>query len=164
MRRKSVDWFLCVTGFSAPLQFCLISLLCFKKPSNYVWKAQINTIMQLQKERRLSNDRQLSNKEYNKQMHSFSKTTTKRRTYFGLVEKEWKQRCYNQTQSFRNARHKNDTELYSCSWGFKKKTSEIPKLTWSKQIVPGHLNISERCLLDLPENCILPFFTIKRCY
>ena len=149
---------------SSPILFDFFTLfqktqqLCRKE------KAQINTIMQLQKERRLSNDRQLSNKEYNKQMHSFSKTTTKRRTYFGLVEKEWKQRCYNQTQSFRNARHKNDTELSSCSWGFKKKTSEIPKLTWSKQIVPGHLNISERCPLDLPENCILPFFTIKRCY
>ena len=78
-------------------------------------------------------------------------TTTKQRAYLGLTEGEWKQRYYNHTQPFRNARHKNDTSLSSYLWELKKnKTSEIPKLTWSiLKIVPGCSNISKRCLLCL---------------
>ena len=32
--------------------------------------------------------------------------------------------------AFRNAKHKYDTALSSYFWELKKKTSEIPKLTW----------------------------------
>ena len=79
-------------------------------------------------------------------------TTTKERAYLGLVGGEWKQRYYNHKRSFRNARHKNDTALSSYLWELKKKTSEIPKLTWSiLKIVPGYSNISKRCLLCLHE-------------
>ena len=74
------------------------------------------------------------------------------RAYLGLAEGEWKQRYYNHTQSFRNARHKNDTALSSNLWELKKKTGKIPKLTWSiLKIVPGHSNISKQCLLCLHE-------------
>ena len=38
-------------------------------------------------------------------------TTTEQRAYLGLAEGEWKQRYYNHTRSFKNARHKNDTTL-----------------------------------------------------
>ena len=61
--------------------------------------------------------------------YTVSPTTTKQRVYLGLAEGEWKQGYYNHTQSFRNARHKNDAAPSSYLWEFKKKTSEIPKLT-----------------------------------
>ena len=81
-----------------------------------------------------------------------SATTTKQRAYLGLVDGDWKQRYYNHTQSFRNARYKNNTSHIIYLWELKKKTSEIPKLTWSiPKIDPGYLNILKRCLLCLHE-------------
>ena len=79
-------------------------------------------------------------------------TTTKQRAYLRLAEGEWKQRYYNHTQSFGNAKHMNHTALFSYLWELKKKTSELPKLTWSVlKIVPGYSNISKRCLSCLHE-------------
>ena len=79
-------------------------------------------------------------------------TTTKQRAYLGLAEGEWKQRYYNHTQSFRNARRKNDRALSSDLWELKKKTSEIPKLTWPLlKTVAGYSYISKRCLSCLHE-------------
>ena len=86
-------------------------------------------------------------------MHSFPTAVTKQRAYNGIGEGQWKQRYYNHTQSFRKARHNNDAALSSCLWELKKKTSEIPKLTWSiLKTVPGYSNISKQCLLCLHEN------------
>ena len=58
-------------------------------------------------------------------------TTTKQRSYLGLAEGECKQRYHNHKQSFRNARHQNDKALSDYLWELKKKTSGVPKLTWS---------------------------------
>ena len=86
-------------------------------------------------------------------------TTTKQRAYLGLAEGEWKQRYYNHTQSFRNAKQRNDTAHSSYLWELKKKISEIPKLTWSiVKIVPKYSNISKRCLLCLHEKLYALFF------
>ena len=66
---------------------------------------------------------------------------------------------YNHAQSFRNTRHESDTALSSYLWELKKKTIEIPKLTWSiLKIVPGYLNISKRCLLCLHEKLYIPTY------
>ena len=79
-------------------------------------------------------------------------TTTKQRAYLGLAEGDYNQRHYNHTQSFRNVSHEKHTTLSSCVWKLKKKTNEIPKLTWSiLKIVPGYSNVSKRCLLCLHE-------------
>ena len=51
--------------------------------------------------------------------------------YNGSIILEWKQRHYDHKQSFRNARHKNDTALSIYLWKLKNRTSEIRKLTWS---------------------------------
>ena len=65
--------------------------------------------------------------------------------------KERGNRYYNHTQPFGNVRN-NNTALSNYSWGLKKETSEIPKLTWSiLKIVQGYSNISKRCLLCLNE-------------
>ena len=56
------------------------------------------------------------------------------------------------TQSFRNARHKNNTALSSYLWGLK--TSEIPKLIWSIrkiQTFQWYSDISKQCVLCLHE-------------
>ena len=74
-------------------------------------------------------------------------TTTEQRAYLGLAEGEWKQRYYNHTRSFKNARHKNDTTL-SQNW------TTIYQ-NWKKKsilkIVPGHSNISKWSFLCLHE-------------
>ena len=81
-------------------------------------------------------------------------TTTKQRAYPWLAEGEWTQRYYKHRQSFRDARHKNNTALSSYLWGFKKKTSEIRKLTWSIrkiQTFQWYSDISKLCVLCLHE-------------
>ena len=51
-----------------------------------------------------------------------SLTTTKQKIYVGFAEGKWKPQYCNSTQSFRNARHNNNTAVPSNLWKFKKKT------------------------------------------
>ena len=79
-----------------------------------------------------------------------------------IKQREWKQRYYNHTQSFRKARHKNDRAVSSYLWELQKKTSEIPKLTWPLlKTVAGYSYISKRCLSCLHENLYIQTWVYK---
>ena len=82
-----------------------------------------------------------------------STPTKPQRAYIWMwMEDEWKRRYYNHTKSFRNKRYKNETSLCSYTWKIKKKTGQIPALTWSIiRTVPAHSDTAKKWALCLHE-------------
>ena len=76
-------------------------------------------------------------------------------TYVGLTESEFKTRYRNQTNSFRNAKSKNSTELSKYIWHLKENKFDYD-ITWS---VIGHAkpynSASKRCNLCLSEKYVI---------
>ena len=126
-----------------------------KKQNNYVSRKKPKSTQSCngrKKDNYPMNGNCLTNSVIYKYTISPATTTTKQRAYLELAEGDWKQLHYNHAQSFGNVRHKNHATLSGCLWKLKKKTNEIPKLTWSiLKIVPGYSNVSKRCLLCLQE-------------
>ena len=75
-------------------------------------KAQIDTIIELQKDDCPMNGNCLINNVIYKCTVSPATTTTKQRAYIGLSDGECKQWYYSHTQSFRNAKHKNEYSTF----------------------------------------------------
>ena len=78
-----------------------------------------------------------------------------KRVYLGVAEGDWKQRFYNHKKSIKNKSYRNYTTLSSYLWDLRQKHNVFPTLTWSAvESVPGHSNISKRCLLCLTEKML----------
>ena len=80
-------------------------------------------------------------------MYSISTNKTPTRLYRNirrLIEKAILQ----PHESFQNKRYKNEASPSNHVWKFKKKTGQIPKLTWSiLRPVPSYSTISTKCAL-----------------
>ena len=79
----------------------------------------------------------------------------KKETYIGLTENTFKTRYANHTQSFKNDKHINDTELSKYVWALKKENIEYI-ISWRiEQHCPSYSNATKRCPLCTTEIFII---------